>query len=402
LTRTQEYSGSACESWRDDRRALYRSFTVAEVVCYPVAEQMSPRSAKLFLIAAAALLANACGSPGIPQPPSLEVARPVTDLRATRKGNTVTLTWSPPTHTTEQRNISHGETVEVCRAPTPIKQCGTPVARIRTAKPASIKTQKSDLETYADQLQSNLTSGQPTSNVYYGVAVLNHYGRSAGLSNQVQVPAAPTLTPPENFQAQLTPDGVKLSWSSIPNPPNIPDLRLVYRIYRREAGTQTDAVAGEVPVASDSSPSLLDRGFEWEKPYAYRATVVTKIVGANGGEQQVEGDDTPSVSVVTHDIFPPATPTGLQAVFSGPGQKLFIDLVWAPDSEPDLAGYNVYRREAGAQASKINKDVVSSPAYRDTDVSAGCEYTYSVSAVDVRGNESSRSEEASEVADDSK
>jgi hypothetical protein len=357
---------------------------------------MKPRAAKLLLILLATVVAIGCGSPGVPLPPSLEVARPVSDLHATRKGNRVTLTWSPPTQTTEQRNLKRAQTVEICRGFAAMKQCGTPVAKIPFPKPA-VKTQRSQQETYIDELPANpAEASQAIANIYYVVNVVNSYQRSAGVSNQAQVPAAQTLAPPENFQAQLTPDGVKLSWSPIPNPPNIPSLHFLYRIYRRQAGTQSDAVAGEVPVARDSSPNFIDHGFEWEKTYDYRATVVTKIGEADGSEQQVEGDETPAVSVVAHDIFPPATPTGLQAVFSGPGQKPFIDLVWTPNSEPDLAGYNVYRHEAGAQPVKINKEVVSSPAYRDADVSAGHEYTYSVSAVDVPGNESSRSEEASE------
>jgi len=259
------------------------------------------------------------------------------------------------------------------------------------------QTQRSPQESYTDELPANFAAGQAIANIYYAVSVVNSYRRSAGLSNQAQVPAAPTLVAPENFQAQLTRDGVKLSWNPIPNPSNIPSLRFVYRIYRRESSAQSGAVAGEVPVANDSAPFFVDHGFEWEKTYDYRATVVTKIAEADGSELQVEGDDTSIVSVFTHDVFPPATPTGLQAVFSGPGQKPFIDLVWTPNSEADLAGYNVYRREANAQAVKINKDVVSSPAYRDADVSAGHEYTYSVSAVDVPGNESLHSEEASET-----
>ena len=356
---------------------------------------MKPRAAKLLLIILATVVAIGCGSPGVPLPPSLELARPVTDLRAARKGNTVTLTWSPPTQTTEQRNINRAQTVEICRAFAGMKQCGVPVAKIPFPKPAPKQTQRSQQETYTDELPPNLPTGQAIANIYYAVSVVNSYRRSAGLSNQAQVPAVPTLSPPENFQAQLTPDGVKLSWNPIP-PPNVPSLRFVYRIYRRPAGTQSDAVIGEMPVENESAPSFLDHGLEWEKTYDYRATVVTNIGEADGGEQQVEGDDTPVVRIVAHDVFPPATPTGLQAVFSGPGQKPFIDLVWTPDSEPDLAGYNVYRHQAGAQPEKINKDVVSSPTYRDTEVSAGREYTYSVSAVDVRGNESSRSEEASE------
>jgi hypothetical protein len=358
---------------------------------------MKPRAAKLLLILMATVVAIGCGSPGVPLPPSLEVARPVTDLRATRKGNRVTLTWSPPTQTTEQRNLKRAQTVEICRAFAAMKQCGTPVAKIPFPKPAVKQAQPSQQETYTDELPANPPeTSQAIANFYYAVNVVNSYQRSAGLSNQAQVPAAPVLPPPEDFQAQLTPDGVKLIWSPIPNPPNIPSLHFLYRIYRRQAGTQSDAVAGEVPVAGDSAPSFLDHGFEWEKTYDYRATIVTKIGEADSNEQQVEGDDTSTVTVATHDIFPPATPTGLQAVFSGPGQKPFIDLVWTPNSEPDLAGYNVYRHEAGTQPVKINKEVVSSPAYRDSDVIAGHEYTYSVSAVDVPGNESSHSEEASE------
>jgi hypothetical protein len=143
---------------------------------------------------------------------------------------------------------------------------------------------------------------------------------------------------------------------------------------------------------------MLDRSFEWEKTYDYRATVVTIIAAPNGAEQQVEGEDTPAVRVVAHDVFPPAAPSGLQAAFSGPGQKPFIDLVWTPNSESDLAGYNVYRRdESGGEAVKLNSDPIKSPAFRDTEVAPGHKYMYSVSAVDVRRNESPRSEEAGET-----
>lgn len=141
----------------------------------------------------------------------------------------------------------------------------------------------------------------------------------------------------------------------------------------------------------------LDHSFEWEKTYDYRATVVTLIAGENGTGQQVEGEDTPLVRVLAHDVFPPAVPAGVQAVFSGPGQKPFIDLVWTPNPEPDLAGYNVYRRdESGGEAVKLNSDLIKSPAFRDNEVAPSHKYVYSVSAVDVRGNESRRSEEATE------
>ena len=85
----------------------------------------------------------------------------------------------------------------------------------------------------------------------------------------------------------------------------------------------------------------------------------------NKPELQVEGDDSPEIKVFANDVFPPAIPSGLQAVASGPGQKTFVDLVWAPVSDVDLDGYNVYRREEGAAPVKVNAALVKTPAYRD-------------------------------------
>ena len=90
-------------------------------------------------------------------------------------------------------------------------------------------------------------------------------------------------------------------------------------------------------------------------------------------------------------------PSGLQAVFSGVGQKPFVDLTWAPNTDPDLAGYNVYRRENNGAWTRINSALLPTPAYRDGNLAAGRNYFYAVTAVDVHGNESARSPEASET-----
>ena len=84
-------------------------------------------------------------------------------------------------------------------------------------------------------------------------------------------------------------------------------------------------------------------------------------------------------------------------MYSGDGQKPFVDLIWAPATDADLAGYDVYRREEGGDAAKINAELIKSPSYRDSAVSPGKKYSYSVSSLDVRSNESARSEEASET-----
>ena len=261
-----------------------------------------------------------------------------------------------------------------------------------TLKPKASPALK-PLEKYTDELS---TEGvDPLSMFTYAVEVTNDRGRSAGLSNRVQVPAAPTLPPPAGFAAQVTADGILLSWTPLPPRVAPTELRYVYRIYCREENGK-DKIAAELPL--DAAPnSFVDRNFEWEKRYTYRATVVTLIHRETGPDAQVEGDDALEVSVFAHDIFPPVPPSGLQAVFSGENQQSFIDLIWNPNTESDLAGYNIFRHESGTTAVKINSELVKLSAFRDLNVSPGKKYYYSVSAVDIRGNESPRSEEANET-----
>jgi hypothetical protein len=361
---------------------------------------------KLFFCVLAAALLAGCGAPGIPIPPSLELAKPVTDLRAIRKGDKVYLAWSMPVETTERRAIQHPGPTRICRSlGDTITECGSPAGEIPLATVTATKPSSSSQNSsaaprltsgYTDTLSATIqihTNDQVT----YAVEVLNASQRSGGLSNQVQVPAAPALPPPADFRAQVTTEGVVLSWTEVPLPTETHGLRHLYRVYRRRKGIDASALAGEIPLENPPTLQLVDRTFEWEQTYLYRATLVTLIARDGKPELQVEGEDTPTITVFAHDVFPPAVPASLQAVFSGVGQAPFVDLVWAPDTEADFAGYNVFRREERGQLVKINSDLVKGPSYRDAGVQSGKTYFYSVSAADVRGNESARSDEANEA-----
>ena len=179
----------------------------------------------------------------------------------------------------------------------------------------------------------------------------------------------------------------------------LPRVHYVYRVYRRPQGRQLRSrfLRARSQREAITLSALTDSSIDWEKTYEYRAETVTVIAQENKPDVQVEGDDTPEVKVFADDVFPPAVPSGLQAVASGPGQKTFVDLVWAPVTDVDLDGYNVYRHEEGSAPVKVNAALLKAPAYRDASVASGKSYLYSVSAVDVRGNESARSEEAGET-----
>ncbi len=386
----------------------------------------------LGLAALIVFVCGGCGAPGAPVPPSLELPRPVSDVAATRKGNHVRLTWTAPRLTTDEINVRHAGPTRICRAVDQlvVSQCDE-VAQMQTAAPqppaTPQKTRKPQPgravgESYTDTLPESLTRQSSGGFANYAVEVMNLRGRSAGLSNQVYVPLVETSPPPE-LHAKIGADGVLLTWQKLP-PRHVAMGMAVYsvRIYRQEQGTATRAVAAEIPEFQDKG-EYLDHGFEWEKTYQYVMTVATKASENWPGVQacsalnplinpspaaspsatpcnpvsvEIEGDDSAPVTVVAHDIYPPAVPQGLQAVFSGPGQQAFIDLTWQPNTEGDLAGYNVFRHEEGGAPVKINTELVKSPAYRDSNVQAGHKYFYSVSAADLRNNESARSEETSE------
>jgi hypothetical protein len=212
------------------------------------------------------------------------------------------------------------------------------------------------------------------------------------------VPSFPAVSPPDGFKVEASAQGVRMSWTC-PPAPELQDASIQYklRIYRREEGSQIDTKVAEAGLVNCHGPGVLDQNFEWEKTYEYRGATLIVVSVPGQPEIEIEGDDTPSAKIYVHDVFPPAVPSNLQAVFSAVGQTGFIDLVWSPDSDADIAGYNVYRQEPNRTPLKLNSELVKTPAYRDSTVQAGKKYLYSVSAVDVRGNESAKSEEAGET-----
>jgi len=367
------------------------------------------------------LLMASCAHVGPPRPPSLELPKPVTDLRANRKGNQVALNWTQPTLTTDRLPLRYLGPTQVCRnfkseitvcqnvaAILPAPPFVAQRARKRSGRPKS-PPPPPVVQSYTDVPPSDWLQQDPSIDVIYAVEVLNRNDRSAGLSDLVHVPAMATLPPPTNLSAELSGDGVNLTWTSPLEPHTTlsndsaksKNVQYRYRIYRRDEGSGSDAIAGDVAVDKAGLVHFTDSSFEWEKTYSYRITAVS-VVKRGDSEVQVEGDDSSPVRVVAHDVFPPGVPAGLQAAYSGEGQKPFIDLIWAPVTNADLAGYNVYRSDSSAAGEtrqpmiKLNSDLVKSPSYRDLTVKPRRVYNYAVSTVDVRGNESEKSEPASE------
>jgi hypothetical protein len=358
-----------------------------------------PRGQRLALSALLGL--TGCASIRPPLPPTLELPRPPLDLRAARKGDKVSLSWTIPARTMDRQKMLYLGETNICRSLNAVlTKCDTAVGEVSPPPDFASKNAASGEKltaTFIDTLPLDLGLGKTFDSATYAVEVLNRGGRAAGLSNQVHIPLAETLPAPTDLRAQVTAQGAVLTWTGVLLSPRAGDpLHLSYRVYRREEGSQKEVLVGEKEAGIEKNLSVSDQSFVWQKTYYYRVTTFTMIEPAAKAEVSVEGDDTPEVKIFADDVFPPAAPAGLQAVFSGPGQRPFIDLIWAPVAGADLGGYNIYRHEAGSAPVRVNSELVKIPAFRDAQVASGKKYFYSVSAVDLRGNESARSEEANE------
>src|SRR5882724_2204271 len=104
----------------------------------------------------ALVILAACASIAPPLPPSLELPKPPSDLRAVRKGDGVTLTWTVPSSTTDRQTIRTIGPTRICRGVVAqLAQCGVPVGEISPAsavssKPATNSPKQKATATYAD------------------------------------------------------------------------------------------------------------------------------------------------------------------------------------------------------------------------------------------------------------
>ena len=195
------------------------------------------------------------------------------------------------------------------------------------------------------------------------VRVTGPKGKASDWSNPASLIVIPPLPPPSTPKPQNVAGGVELSWTG-PGPR--------YRIFRAEADGQP------APLADTERSPYLDTSTSFGTRYRY----MVQTIAADNQWSLVSG----SADITPTDAFPPAIPEGLSAV---PTPRS-IELSWTRNTETDFRGYNVSRSVDGAPFQKI-VELVEAPAYSDAKIEPGKKYRYTVSAVDLTGNESEQS-----------
>ena len=351
-----------------------------------------------FCVLACALVIG-CAAPGEPSARHPVIPTAITDLTARQSGSAVVLTFSLPHESTDHESLAEAPTIEVYRAALP--PGATPGRKTAWRLVYTIPSERVDSYVNADRVEfrdpltpDNLgqTGGSPLT---YMVRTRAIKSRASGDSNIITLRIYPPPGPPRDLRVSVTESAVVLSWNE-PLAADAAPKTAGYRVYRAEIEPGEESTQQEVsqvklksPLTmqgSSSSPEFSDTHFEFGHTYLYTVRAVAQY-DAN----MIESADSSPAVVTPRDIFPPATPVGLEAAIipATPGVPARVELSWAISSEGDLAGYHVYRSDReDTPGERLNFEVLPSPTFRDISVVPGRRYFYRVSAVDRAGNES--------------
>lgn len=362
----------------------------------------------LYSVLLCSLFIAGCASPSEPYERKAPTPQAVNDLTATRSGNDVALSFTLPSEAMDHRPLATPLTIEIYRdfesPPTaggrPLQAPANPTLRITI--PASMVDRYSDQGRvrYTDALSGEDFAQHAGSVAVYVVRTFASPKKSSGNSNAAPVGVQPAPQAIDDLKANLTSSAIVLAWTPPKPLADATPTIAGYRLYRAEAAAtataenpQLKSPLARVGETSPDSQSFRDAQFSFGATYVYSVRSFSQY-----SAEAPESTDSNLVVITPRDTFPPAAPQGLIAVLvPAQGNVLaHIELSWAISPETDLAGYNVYRTEqAGVQPTRLNTELLLTPAFRDMNVQPGRVYFYSVTAVDSSGNESASSTAAS-------
>lgn len=330
-----------------------------------------------------------CAAEGPPHPPRLQTPAQVKDLTVAQEGRALVLRLTAPSRATDGRRLTKPLTVEIFQQVMGLgAQKVSGFSLSARSKPfVSIgprqlpRFERGGAITYRIDLAPGEYSRSIGSTFAFRVVTLTRgfrgHPHASDPSNTVSTELLNVSPSMANLIGRQIPRAIELTWSapraSLTAGP-LPTLA-GYRIYRgvkSQLGEQT--VIGEVP-----STSYRDASFQFGETYIYTVAAVF----TRDGYTATSTASAP-VEITPREIFPPSPPSGLTAVFTGQS----VELIWKPEIDPHLAGYNVYREEPGKIGERLNPQLLRTSAFSDRAIRQGAKYNYWVTAVDAAHNES--------------
>jgi predicted small lipoprotein YifL len=353
---------------------------------------MSRRSRRAALHAAAALLllaASGCGKKGPLLPPLRIVPQAAEDLRASQRGARVILEWvNPPTYN-DGSALPGIAAIEIWEGAA-IGDFPAKARLILTLAAADLEGLRTGPGPASRAFAFSFVPSEPAAPAgtarLYALKIIDARRKRA---SEFTVPASvlyvPVPRPPAGLAAETEETRIVLTWTPpAANADGTAPAALGGYVVLRSEGDEAPRRMTERPLAE---PRYEDTDFAFDRAYRY------VVRAAASAAVSAESEDSAPLEIKPRDTFPPAVPAGLSASAGGS----VITLLWEAGRESDLAGYRIWRREAGGEWAALASDMVAGSATTDASAAPGVRYEYAVSAVDAAGNESARSAPAAAV-----
>lgn len=340
-------------------------------------------------IVIAALFPLACGRRGAPIPPRQVAPAAVESFRAGPSDADILVSWVRPVRNEDGSPLTDLGEFRLSRAVGAAGPGSQPtfslLATIRAEQPDNATVQGNQ---YAYRDAGGPAGLTPGVRYTYRVQAVNRRGVVGRSSPDAVVDFSLAPAPPTALQATVGDGAVDLNWKPAASggPAGTPPLR-GYNLYR---GVQPQVYAPQpINAAPIIDTRFRDAGLANETTYYY---VVRSVAGERPPWRESAASN--EISAAPMDLTPPAPPSGFVAVAAAGA----IALIWDINSEADLLGYLVYRREPPALTSaRLTEAPIQSTTFTDRTARPGVSYLYSVIALDrsPRRNESAPSVEAS-------
>jgi hypothetical protein len=348
-----------------------------------------------------------CASPNAPTPRHAIVPMTVSDLSARQVGDTIILDFTLPTGSTDLQPLMETPSVEVYRnmpqiaATTAKSQAkNKSTERLVDTIPSQMVEQyrRSGRIDFPDKLNASDLTAESGTELTYTVRTHVSRAKASDDSNAVTVRVYPPPATVQDLRVTPTETALVLHWSAPQAVTEAGGAKPAgFHIYRAEVDpttasaavlnpSQAKLIAPEELLAQTSATEYRDMSFQFGHTYLYRVRAAEQL-----GPATIESADSAPAVLTAKDIFPPAAPRDLETVSVATTKETpaSAELTWTINTEPDLAGYNVYRSEnPETPGQKLNSELLLVPTFRDISVVPGKSYFYRVGAVDQSGNES--------------
>lgn len=351
----------------------------------------------LLLGLCALSLAPTCGKRRPPLPPIERVPQRTEELTGVQRGNTVILMWPAPLRNAGAGSVQSIRRVDVYRvaekstAPLALTEDQFAARSLLVGSVPFDEIKKSGTTlTYTDTLE---LAGQPA-RLRYAIRYVNAAGQRAAFSNFfLMEPAAKVAKPPTNLTKQESETAITISWEAPAAnlDESTPANLLGYNVYRLTAA-KPEAEAKPLNKDPITATHFDDKTFKFGEKYDY----FVRSVSLGTEAKPVESFESNTVSAAPLDSYPPAPPV-LSQPGPGPGR---LALFWSANSEPDIAGYLIYRSldpNSPKPWTPLTAEVYTKITFQDVNVETGKTYYYYVRAVDTAGNKSEPSNVVSET-----